>query len=156
MSGKSAYILDKEQWASEFEFDYSFRVRFGEIDGFGHVNNTRVFTYMEEARIAYFRSLGLMDDWGQQGSEFIPVVADLQCDYVRQILYGETVTVKVKMNEIGSSSFDLHYHGLNGEGKTVFTGRGRIVQISRVTGRPAAWDTELKEKFLQRMQKTKA
>jgi acyl-CoA thioester hydrolase len=156
MTARSSYIGDKEQWASEFEFEYSLRVRFGEIDGFGHVNNTRVFVYMEEARIAFFRSLGLMDDWGRQGSEFIPVVADLQCDYIRQILYGDNVTVKVKLNEIGSSSFDLHYHGVNGEGKTVFTGRGRIVQISRASGRPAAWEEKTKEKLLQRIEKARA
>ena len=36
------------------------KVRFGEVDMFGHVNNVVAFTYFEEARIALFKELGFM------------------------------------------------------------------------------------------------
>jgi acyl-CoA thioester hydrolase len=141
------YISNMEEWTKGFHFYHELNVRFGEIDGFGHVNNTNVFIYMEEARIALFKELGLMRSWGAPGSEEIPVVADLQCDYLAQIMYDEKLKIYVKINEVGSSSIDLHYLGINEEDKPVFTGRGAIVQISRESGRPSKWTEALQNQF---------
>ncbi|MBY6035271.1 acyl-CoA thioesterase [Fictibacillus nanhaiensis] len=147
------YILDLDEWKAGFHFFHELHVRFGEIDGFGHVNNTNVFVYMEEARIALFKELDLMKSWGAQDATEIPVVADLQCDYLSQIRYDEKLTIFVKMNEVGSSSIDLHYLGLNKEKLPVFTGRGAIVQISKQTGRPSKWSEDLKMAFSNFSQK---
>ncbi|WP_226535343.1 acyl-CoA thioesterase [Fictibacillus halophilus] len=141
------YISNMEEWKKGFHFFHELNVRFGEIDGFGHVNNTNVFIYMEEARIALFKELGLMRSWGARDSEEIPVVADLQCDYLAQIMYDEKLKVYVKIYEAGSSSIDLHYLGINEENKPVFTGRGAIVQISRESGRPLKWSETLKKQL---------
>lgn len=43
-----------------FLFYNPVKVRFGEVDMFGHVNNVVAFTYFEEARIALFKELGFM------------------------------------------------------------------------------------------------
>ena len=62
------------------------RVRFSETDMYGHMNNTVSFTYFEQARIDYFRHLGvLMPAAIDEHVEGIPIVADLQCDYVKQV-----------------------------------------------------------------------
>ncbi len=141
------YISNMDEWSNGFSFYHELRVRFGEIDGFGHVNNTNIFTYMEEARIAMFKELGLMTDWGAPNSAEIPVVADLQCDYLAQIMYDEKIRVHVKINEVGSSSIDIHYLGINEKEVPVFTGRGAIVQISRKNGRPVKWNEDLKKQL---------
>jgi acyl-CoA thioester hydrolase len=141
------YIQEFDTWKSNFHFYHELTVRFGEIDGFGHVNNTNVFVYMEEARISLFKELGLMKSWGGREAEEIPVVADLQCDYMQQILYDQSLKVYVKINQVGSSSIDLHYLGINEKAEPVFTGRGNIVQISRHTGRPIRWTEEFKRLF---------
>jgi acyl-CoA thioester hydrolase len=141
------YISNMDEWQKGFSFYHELQVRFGEIDGFGHVNNTNIFTYMEESRIAMFKELGLMTDWGTPDSEEIPVVADLQCDYLAQIMYDEKLKVYVKINEVGSSSIDIHYLGINEKKIPVFTGRGAIVQISRQNGRPVKWNEELKNQL---------
>ncbi|MFG6493947.1 thioesterase family protein [Fictibacillus sp. UD] len=141
------YISNMDEWQNGFSFFHELQVRFGEIDGFGHVNNTNIFTYMEEARIAMFKELGLMTDWGAPNSAEIPVVADLQCDYLAQIMYDERLKVYVKINEVGSSSIDIHYLGVNEKQTPVFTGRGAIVQISRQSGRPSKWNEELKQQL---------
>lgn len=84
---------------------------------------------------------------GAPNSVEIPVVADLQCDYLAQIMYDEKLRVHVKINEVGSSSIDIHYLGINEKQVPVFTGRGAIVQISRKSGRPAKWNEELKQQL---------
>lgn len=137
---KAKYIEEPQTWASEFSFSVEVQVRFSETDMFGHVNNTVVFTYLEHARIEYLKSIGLMSKEGN-----IPVVADLQCDYVRQMYFDEKIEVHVKIAHVGSSSVDIHYMGKNEKDEIVFTARGTIVQISGKNGRPVPFTDEEKE-----------
>ncbi|WP_413363003.1 acyl-CoA thioesterase [Lysinibacillus sp. 3P01SB] len=137
---KAKYIEEPQTWASEFSFAVEVQVRFSETDMFGHVNNTVVFTYLEHARIEYLKSIGLMSKEGN-----IPVVADLQCDYVRQMYFDEKIKVHVKIAHVGSSSVDIHYMGKNEKDEIVFTARGTIVQINGKNGRPVPFTDEEKE-----------
>ena len=140
---KAKYIEDLQTWESEFEFSVEVQVRFSETDMFGHVNNTVVFTYLEFARIEYLKAMGLM---GKEGD--IPVVADLQCDYVQQMYFDEKITVYVKVAQIGSSSVDIHYLGKNEKSEIVFTGRGTIVQMNVQTGKGVPFTEKEKQLLL--------
>lgn len=137
-----SYIEDMKMWEKEFTYSYPFIVRFSETDMFGHLNNTVPFTYFETARINYFKHIGWMSDWMNAKTETIPVVADLQCDFLKQVFLDEHIDVYVKAGKVGNSSIDLHYMGKNQHGQIVFTGRGTIVQISRHTGKAIPFDEE--------------
>ena len=147
---KQSYIENFEEWEAGFRFSAPMRVRFSETDMFGHLNNTVTFAYFEQARIDYLKSLGLMNDWLDPNGERIPVVADLQCDYMKQVFFDESIDVYVKADSIGKSSVDIHYMAKNAKGEVVFTGRGAMVQISKKTGSGAAWTEEEKELFFER------
>ena len=82
---KTSYIENLVSWEEEFDYFHEVKVRFSETDMFGHLNNTIPFTYFEMARIDFFKSQGFMQDWVKPENETIPVVADLQCDYLSQI-----------------------------------------------------------------------
>ena len=140
---KANYIEDPQTWESEFTFSVEVQVRFSETDMFGHVNNTVVFTYLEYARIEYLHAIKLMN---QEGN--IPVVADLQCDYIRQMYFGEKITIYVKVAYIGNSSVDIHYLGKNEKGEIVFTARGTIVQINKQTGKGVPFTEKEKQLLL--------
>ncbi|QFT90105.1 Thioesterase superfamily protein [Bacillus sp. THAF10] len=144
---KTAYIEDLQEWMNEFSFSHPLKVRFSETDMFGHMNNTVPFVYFEEARIEFFKSLGFMQDWTKPGSNTIPVVADLQCDFLSQVFFGESLEICVKANEVGTSSVDLHYLGRRGDGTPCFVGRGRMVQLNRLTGKGEAWNEQQRKQF---------
>ena len=144
---KVKYIENPEVWTSDFNFFVEVKVRFSETDMYGHLNNTVPFTYFELARIEYLQSTGIMKDWDSNNSETIIVVADLQCDFLRQVYFNETIKIYVKAASVGSSSIDIHYLGKNEKDEPVFTGRGTIVQISPETGRSIAL-TEKEKKIL--------
>ena len=146
---KMDYIEEIDSWEKEFSFYHPVKVRFSETDMFGHLNNTVPFSYFEEARINYFQSLGFMQDWVKPESENIPVVADLQCDYVKQVFYDQSLRIYVKANKIGTSSVDLHYMSKRDNGDICFTGRGTVVQMSKKTGKGAPWTEEMKKLFLK-------
>lgn len=145
---RASYIEDKVVWEQGFSFYAEVTVRFSETDMYGHLNNTVTFAYFEYARIEYFKHIKLMSDWLDPKGENIPVVADLQCDYVKQVFFDEQLRIYVKANTVGSSSVDIHYVAKNVKGEIVFTGRGSVVQIDRKTGKPVKWQNKVRELFL--------
>lgn len=144
---KAKYIEDIALWERDFHFYSEVSVRFSETDMYGHLNNTVTFAYFEYARIEYFKHIQLMNDWLNPKGEKIPVVADLQCDYVKQVFFDEKLHIYVKANSVGTSSVDIHYMAKNEKGEIVFTGRGSIVQIDKKTGRGTKWSEEEREVF---------
>ncbi|MFE7063127.1 acyl-CoA thioesterase [Sutcliffiella sp. NPDC057660] len=144
----TAYINDMQSWMNEFSFSHEVTVRFSETDMFGHMNNTVPFVYFEESRIEFFKALGFMQDWTKPSSSTIPVVADLQCDFLKQVYFGEKLEIFVKANELGTSSVDLHYLGKRENGDPCFVGRGRMVQLNKHTGKGEAWSEEQRSLFL--------
>lgn len=141
-----SYIEDFKQWKEEFSFYVNISIRFSETDMFGHVNNVSPFIYFEEARIKYMKYLGLFTNL--TNPESVPVVADLQCDYHRQIFFGETIKLYVKINSIGNSSLDLHYLAINESDEVCLTGRGRLVNVNPKTGKPMNLSESVKQKLM--------
>lgn len=140
---KESYIQDFKQWEKEFSFYTEEVVRFSDIDMFGHLNNTVPFAYFEHARIEYFKAIGIKNEWAL-GNPFIPVAADIQCDYLKQVYYEEKLRVYVKTARVGNSSVDLHYMVKNEKDEIVLTARGTLVQVNKETGKAHPWTEEVK------------
>ena len=137
---KIAYIEDFQKWKEDFSFFHKINVRFSETDMFGHLNNTVPFIYFEQARIEFFKAIGFMQDWVLPDHDTIPVVANLQCDFLQQVYFDETLHIYVKAATVGRSSVDLHYMGINEKGITVLVGRGTMVQMSKKTSKGHPWE----------------
>jgi acyl-CoA thioester hydrolase len=143
-----SYIENFDEWRKGFSFYHPITVRFSETDMFGHLNNTVPFTYFEEARIEFLKQKAFMQDWIKETTHAIPVVADLQCDYIKQVFFGETLNIFVKANKVGTSSVDIHYMAVNEQNEICFVGRGAMVQISTETGKGIPWTEEEKLKLV--------
>lgn len=141
---RASYIKDFNEWQEGFTFYAPVHVRFSETDMFGHVNNTVPIAYFEYARIEFMKEVGLMQEWLSKDSDLIPVVADMQVDFVRQVFFDEQLKVFVKVESIGNSSADIHYWAVNDQQETCFTGRGAVVQISKTSGKGHPWSDQEK------------
>ncbi|MDP7295778.1 MAG: thioesterase family protein, partial [Vicinamibacterales bacterium] len=82
-------------------FHYSITVRFRDCDELGHVNNAVYFTYLEEARWAFFQHLQerLQAHGWSQGVD-VPtqpgtILARAECDYRSEARYGDVLDVGV-------------------------------------------------------------
>ncbi|MFC4355978.1 acyl-CoA thioesterase [Chryseomicrobium palamuruense] len=144
---RANYIENLEEWKKGFSFYSEVSVRFSETDMYGHLNNTVNFAYFEYARIEFFKHIQLMNDWLDPKGDTIPVVADLQCDFVQQVFFDENLRVYVKANSVGNSSMDIHYMMVNEKEQITCTGRGTIVQIHRQTGKPVPWQEDTKKQL---------
>lgn len=145
---KISYIEDFETWKEEFSFYTEIKVRFSETDMFGHVNNVSPFIYFEQARIEFMNDKGIYKLG--YSADIVPVVADLQCDFIDQMYFGDTLKIYVKANSVGNSSIDIHYLGVNQDDKICIIGRGALVNINIKTGKPVKILDEVKEKLLSK------
>ena len=84
---------------------FPMRVRFSDVDVYGHVNNVKYFEYYQEARLAFLTSMGRAEDEGR----FAVVVARVNVDYKRPILFRtEPYAVESWISRVGNSSFGLN------------------------------------------------
>jgi acyl-CoA thioester hydrolase len=101
---------------------YDCHVRFSDVDVYGHVNNVKYFEYYQEARIAFILSLDepLFDPADE--STMRQVVARIDVDYKRPILFRpEPYAVETWVVGIGRSSYDLGCRIVGGDGDDTCT-----------------------------------
>jgi acyl-CoA thioester hydrolase len=92
---------------------YSCRVRWSDVDTYGHVNNVKYFEYYQEARIAFLS--GLADGLPADEANGV-VVARIDVDYRRPILFRtEPFEIQTWVSRVGTSSYDLEAEILDGE-----------------------------------------
>jgi acyl-CoA thioester hydrolase len=92
---------------SLFGFYQPIEVRYGDLDPQGHVNNANYLTFIEQARIAYIRHLGL---W--RGDSFMNlgiILADVHLTFRTPILFGEDVQVGVRVTRLGNKSLTMEH-----------------------------------------------
>ena len=65
-------------------FEMSMPIRWGDMDAFGHVNNTVYFRYMEQVRISWFEELGLT---GSNADGQGPVIVNASMEFLKQLHY---------------------------------------------------------------------
>ena len=81
------------------------RARFRDTDGMGHVNNAVYFTYFEEARSAYFRQVTGLKSY----RDVAIILARASCDFRAPLRPGEELDVGVRVERIGTKSFEMTY-----------------------------------------------
>ena len=74
----------------------NFVVRWGDMDGFGHVNNTVYFLYAQEARFALMHERNLH----LNAHNISPILGATSCKFIRPIVYPETVTVETWFSHV--------------------------------------------------------
>jgi len=117
-------------------FETTVAVRYDDIDSYGHVNNVRYGTYLEEARIDYLDEVvssetGVLDADGDSGI----VIKTLEIEYERPLRGTDHVTVGVRIPELGTTSFPIEYAVRDGE-RVVASAETTVVTFDRGAGEP--------------------
>lgn len=114
-------------------FRMQIELRWRDLDAFNHVNNSNFMTYLEEARIRWFESLG--EEWITDAS--IPLLAAVQMNYRVPIPYPSNVVVELFADRVGTTSVTVG-HRIASEDGTLLHADGHvvIVWVERASGRP--------------------
>lgn len=88
----------------DFKVQVEQPVAWGDMDAFGHVNNTVYLKYFESARVKYFDDIPELA--GFKG-DAIPVLANISCNYKKPVVYPDTLTMNVGVTHLGHASLKM-------------------------------------------------
>lgn len=140
-------------------------LRWGDLDAYGHVNNTSMLKLLEEARVRAFwmpergeeaPSTAVIGGQGERGA--LTLIARQEIEYVRPVPYHrDPLDVQLWFSRLGGSSAEVCYEVFGpasaGEQELYAKASTTIVMVDAVTGRPvrlsdaerAAWEPFLGE-----------
>lgn len=107
-------------------------VRWGDLDAFNHVNNARYLTFLEQARIEWFETIG--EDWVTD--EHAPVIVQSLVNYRAPIDYPAEIAVELFTTRLGNSSVTIGHRIVGADGTLYSDGHVVAAWIDRRSGRP--------------------
>jgi acyl-CoA thioester hydrolase len=109
-------------------------VQWGEMDAYGHVNNTVLFRYFESARMAYFARCGFIVSY--ERDRVGAILHSTSCRFRRPLFCPDTVLVGARVPEVGEDRFHMEYRvGSRTSGELVAEGAATIVCYDYGAGR---------------------
>jgi acyl-CoA thioester hydrolase len=118
-------------------------VAWGDMDAFGHVNNTVFHRWFETARIAYFEQIGLLDR--MERDRVGPILAKATCDFRLAVRYPDGMRVESTVTALGTSSFVMGYRAHSGrQGVVAAEGESVIVLFDYSAERKVPLDPGLR------------
>ena len=109
-------------------------LRWSDLDAFNHVNNARYLTFLEQARIEWFETIG--EPWVTE--ESAPVVASATLNFKRPIEYPASVFVELFTEKLGNSSVVIGHRIVAADGTLHCDGNVVAVWVGLRDGRPTA------------------
>jgi acyl-CoA thioester hydrolase len=89
-------------------FTHTDRVRFGDLDAMGHLNNVAFLQFFESARIAFLKTL-IPEHDPTQPSDFGLIFAECKINYRSPAFFDEDIATSVRPAEIARSSFRIEF-----------------------------------------------
>ncbi|MFC0270679.1 acyl-CoA thioesterase [Metabacillus herbersteinensis] len=123
-------------------YETSVRVRFGETDALGHVNNTSYFIYLEDARVQFFEKLG----YSMDSNNWQFILASTKCDFVGQAYFNQRLRTTTSVSKIGTKSFTLEHSIIDEKTENIIaTANAVIVYFNFETQKSEAIPETLRE-----------
>ena len=113
-------------------FRTSVALRWSDLDAFDHVNNSRYLTFLEQARIECFESIG--EAWVTDDTA--PVVASATLNFRYPIGYPADVFVELSTQRVGTSSVVIDHRIVAADGTLHCDGHVVAVWVDRRSGKP--------------------
>ena len=117
----------------KFLHSYDLKVRWGEMDAIGHVNNANYFRYMETARVYWLSEIGI--ELGKENQSY--VIANTFCNFISPIQYPTTLKIDTFVSNVGNTSTEfLHeFYDIYTEKKMIAFGICTAVWIDLKNGK---------------------
>ena len=131
-----------------FRIHFPITVRYGDLDPQGHVNNAVYFTYLESARLGYYEKVGL---WSQEsGMRTGFVAAHNEIDYLASITLGQSLSVGVRVERLGTKSLTFIFQiQTQPGGKVVARGKSVMVAYDNDTQRSIPIPPKWRDRIVQ-------
>ncbi len=131
-------------------FEMDLTVRFSETDGAGHVGNTVMVVWFEEARAPLFEMFMPtleVDGWPL-------ILASYQVDFRAQLYYGKPVTIKTWVKRIGNSSFETYQEAWQNQ-QCCASGSTTMVHFDYAAGKASPIPADIRDKLASHLYQEK-
>ena len=110
-------------------------VRWGDMDAYGHVNNTVYFRYFEQARVEWIEKMGFPIDPNVESGA---VIINADCTFLIPVNYPATGEIRVFVGQPGRSSLMTWYElYVEGDDRLYAEGSAKVVWMEMATGKSA-------------------
>ena len=122
---------------------FSTKIRWGDMDALGHVNNAAYFRYMETARVEWLSDIGI--SLGKDNQSF--VLANTFCTFNLPITYPCEININSFATELTNTRLDIVHEFVNAkEKKQVFAvGLATCVWVNLARGKAVALPDSIKK-----------
>lgn len=118
-------------------------IHWGEMDAFNHLNNVVYYRYAESARIGYLQALGMFD------GNMVTVLAQSSCQYLRPVIFPDTLLLGVRCQRLGTTSIVIEYsYYSTAQAAIVATAEAVIVRLESNGQDKKPWTNEERERLL--------
>ena len=118
-------------------------IHWGEMDAFNHLNNVVYYRYAESARIGYLQTLGMFD------GNMVTVLAQSSCQYLRPVIFPDTLLLGVRCQRLGTTSIVIEYSYYSmAQAAIVATAEAVIVRLEGNGQDKKPWTNEERERLL--------
>ena len=118
-------------------------IHWGEMDAFNHLNNVVYYRYAESARIGYLKALGMFD------GNMVTVLAQSSCQYLRLVIFPDTLLLGVRCQRLGTTSIVIEYSYYSmAQAAIVATAEAVIVRLESNGQDKKPWTNEERERLL--------
>ena len=91
----------------DFHITVEIPIAWGDMDSFGHVNNTKFFRFFETVRIKYFEKAGFIIT--MEKDSIGPILASASCKFIKPLFYPDTVIAGTRVTSVESDNFMMEY-----------------------------------------------
>ena len=102
---------------NDFPIRISIPVQWGEMDAYGHVNNTVYFRYFESARIAYLERCGFVESYDRD--RIGAILHSTDCRFRIALQYPDTVHIGVRARDVQEDRFTTEYRAVSARANAV-------------------------------------
>ena len=114
---------------------HSIRVRYAETDQMGVVHHGIYATFLEEARTAWLRDMGISYKKMEASGIGLPITS-VSVKYKKSALYDDVLTIKTILSKIPNVRLEFDYEIYNEAEELLVTAKTELVFINMQTKRP--------------------
>jgi len=93
---------------NDFKIKVQMPVEWGDVDVYGHINNVTYFRYFQEARVEYYKKVGIKID--VKGNETGAVLKSISSKFLVSLDYPDIVTVGAKVTSVADEEITMEHY----------------------------------------------
>lgn len=127
-----------------FNFTIPYTVRVVDVNYGGHVANSAVLNFFQDARIAYLKNLGGYSELNI-GNQCGIILPEAHVKYLAEMFLGDELVIGARVKGVGRSSFTMEYC-IKRDGEATAEGETVLICFDYQKRKPRRLDTQFREK----------